>query len=419
MSLRTPLSALALVAALTAPVSGQQKVELPARDRAITLQTRDLFRVGAVEGADHETFANVMDVAFDAKGNLYVLDATAFRIVVFDAAGRFVRMIGRQGGGPGEFGLPTALAILPSGELVVNDAMKGSLQMFSPAGEYLRSVSLGEDLGRAVGRMRPGGGGVVTETMSRRRVSEGAARGNLERIQLPARSVTWLAFGDTVAARRLFNAPPREAKLNAPQRANGAVVRMSMSTAFEPSLLWTPLPAGGIAASHSEHYRIAIVDANGRPLRYLERPIEPKKVTDADRKQFMENRKNGVGMGAIGGAAVVAFSSSAGGSARTGPPASGVMRMDASDLKESDITWNDVIPVVRALGADAFGRLWIQRTAPDQGEGAIDLVDSGLRYLGTLSAQPMPRAFGPDGRVAYIERDELDVQRVVVKQLLK
>ena len=29
----------------------------------------------------------------------------------------------------------------------------------------------------------------------------------------------------------------------------------------------------------------------------------------------------------------------------------------------------------------------------------------------------MPSAFGPDGLVAFVERDELDVQTVVVKRL--
>jgi predicted nucleotidyltransferase len=49
----------------------------------------------------------------------------------------------------------------------------------------------------------------------------------------------------------------------------------------------------------------------------------------------------------------------------------------------------------------------------------IDLVDPANRYLGTLARQEMPRAFGPGGRLAYLEKDDLDVQHVVVKQLLR
>ena len=40
-------------------------------------------------------------------------------------------------------------------------------------------------------------------------------------------------------------------------------------------------------------------------------------------------------------------------------------------------------------------------------------------YLGTFAtgATAMPSAFGPEGLVAFVERDELDVQTVVVKRL--
>lgn len=400
------------------PLAAQQRVELPAKDRPLTLDARTLFQVGEVDGEEYETFGNVNDVAFDRQGNLYVLDASAYRVLVFDPKGTFIRAVGRQGGGPGEFGFPSALAILPSGELVVNDAAKGSLQVFSPAGEYLRSVTLEEDLGRAVGRMRSSGNGIITETMPVRRLMDPAQRGTGQRLQLPPRSVTWLAFGESVTGHRLFNAPPREMKLSAPQQAGGGAVRVSMSiSAFEPSLLWAPLPGGGVAALNTADYRIGISDANGKPLRYLERPIAPRKVTDADRKRFLENRRNGVG--GQGGGVAIAFAGSGSGAPGAAPraPNPGALRVNSADIKESDVNWGDVIPVVRALGVDSFGRLWVQRSNQEQTDGPIDLIDAGFRYLGTLPDQEMPRAFGPDGRLAYVVRDELDVQRVVVKQM--
>jgi len=52
--------------------------------------------------------------------------------------------------------------------------------------------------------------------------------------------------------------------------------------------------------------------------------------------------------------------------------------------------------------------------------GPIDILTSDGRYLGTYpaAATAMPAAFGPDGLIALVERDELDVPTVVVKRLV-
>lgn len=56
---------------------------------------------------------------------------------------------------------------------------------------------------------------------------------------------------------------------------------------------------------------------------------------------------------------------------------------------------------------------------PGDDDGPIDVVTVGDRYIGTYPAGAVawPGAFGPDGLVAFIERDEMDVRSVVVKRL--
>ena len=51
--------------------------------------------------------------------------------------------------------------------------------------------------------------------------------------------------------------------------------------------------------------------------------------------------------------------------------------------------------------------------------GAIDLFTADGEYRGTIAEDGprIPDAFGPDGLAAWIERDELDVPRVVVRRL--
>ena len=67
------------------------------------------------------------------------------------------------------------------------------------------------------------------------------------------------------------------------------------------------------------------------------------------------------------------------------------------------------------LVATAFSSEPIGLTAT--GPGPIDVITPEGEYLGTLPDSRMPNAFGPDGLVAYVEVDELDVPTVVVKRL--
>jgi len=78
------------------------------------------------------------------------------------------------------------------------------------------------------------------------------------------------------------------------------------------------------------------------------------------------------------------------------------------------------MPLIVGLGVDWNGRTWVKRTGPAVGEeGPLDIFGADGDYLGTVSAEgaSIPDAFGPDGLAAYIEVDELDVQRVVVRRL--
>ena len=76
--------------------------------------------------------------------------------------------------------------------------------------------------------------------------------------------------------------------------------------------------------------------------------------------------------------------------------------------------------LLRGLGTGWEGTIWVQRRGEEpDGDGPIDLLTRDGRYIGTLAtdATAMPSAFGPNGLVAFRERDELDVSRVVVKRL--
>lgn len=74
-------------------------------------------------------------------GEVWVSNAAMHRIEVFDAAGgAWRRSIGGRGRGPGQFGVPLALATTPTGNVLAVDMLGARVQVLSPQGEWLRDI---------------------------------------------------------------------------------------------------------------------------------------------------------------------------------------------------------------------------------------------------------------------------------------
>ena len=105
-------------------------------------------RIGLVEdlvlGMDatdpNQAFYRATAVDVDADGNLWVLDAGNHRVQVFSVDGDFVRSLGGEGQGPGEFERPSQMAIV-AGSVVVR-AGRRRLSLFNLDGEHLRDVQI-------------------------------------------------------------------------------------------------------------------------------------------------------------------------------------------------------------------------------------------------------------------------------------
>ncbi|MDD8025134.1 MAG: NHL repeat-containing protein [Acidobacteriota bacterium] len=145
--------------------AGLQVIHNPAGGKwgktpAVSLQP---VRVLGDVDSDDEAIAFHMpsDLAVDAQGRIYVLDSGNHRIQVFGPDGKFLKTIGRQGQGPGEFFMPNAIDFDAQGNLYVCESQAARLQAIAPDGKIAKTLKLTEG---SVGdtRVLKNGGFVMT-----------------------------------------------------------------------------------------------------------------------------------------------------------------------------------------------------------------------------------------------------------------
>ena len=98
------------------------------------LATEPALSVGLLDGPDEFLFGDIESVARDASGNLVVADEQALEIRIFDPEGGYLRSLGREGEGPGEFLNLTGAWTLADGSIVTVDYRLDRITRFDAAG---------------------------------------------------------------------------------------------------------------------------------------------------------------------------------------------------------------------------------------------------------------------------------------------
>ena len=382
----------------------------------------DLYTVGSFSGEDWETFGRVADLDFDASGNLHILDEGHYRVVVVDREGNHLRMFGSQGQGPGELSGPTSAVFLEDGRLVVYDmGFPGALEVFDQDGTFLTSTPVDPLKGMPGRLLLPLDGDrmVTTGGMKIRMAGQEEPEEPPEDEHLRDIDIFSLGGSGKEVLYRAWNLPADEVvddftATNA-QGQNVFTMGLQRQRAFRPRLHIGVLPDGRVAVVDSVGYRVKLIGADGSVSGVIQRAIAPEPVTDAI--QEAERARQIEGLTAESASSRISLM---GGLEELSGEAADQLRDQMLAMVE-DMLFPEEIPVVAGMGVDGEGRLWIARTAPGgNGDGPIDIMTPDGGYVGTLppDAPRIPDAFGPDGLMAYIETDEMDVPSVRVIRLV-
>lgn len=353
--------------------SGTVVVTNPARglwDSAATWRVVEELRIGSVDEVGPELFGQVAAVEVDPAGRLWVLEGQAQEIRVFDRDGRYVRTIGRKGGGPGEFNQPIGMAWDPSGRLWVLDPQNNRISVIDTAGTFVTSHP-------AIGGWiyNPWPGGFDTAGTFYTYVPDVGAQ---DFSMLMVRYDTAMHPLDTLRPPRY----PGEPEFFEVRSERGT---MRTGVPFGPGLEWELTTAGDFWAALTGPYELYRLSGKGDTARRVTRAFDAVSVTAEDVDSAVADLE---------------WFTSQGG------------KVDRSKIPGTK-------PALRGLFVADDGYLWAAPTTRDRADQGhvFDIFDPEGRYLGlvrlpfALSSYPPPVI--RDGMIVGVTEDELEVPFVV------
>jgi len=337
-------------------------------------QVVEEFRIGSVEGDGPEVFGRIVSFEVDPSGRIWVLESQSQQLRVFDAAGAFVRTIGRSGGGPGEFAQAVRVEPGPDGHMWVMDPSNNRLSVFDSAGVYLEGRHA---LGGFIIIPWPGRFDAQGRYYAPVPFTDGEFRIGMVRYDAA------FAPTDTLVVPR----DPVERDRFEHSMGGG---RMIAGVPFQGRLQWVLSRAGAIWCLITDQYRLFEIDPAGDTLRTITRAFDPIPVTEADREQAREDLDWFVSQGG---------------------------QVDWSRLP-------DTKPLATSFFLADDGDLWVGlATPPDSTGSRFDVFDPAGRYLGTVRV-PFPLSSSPApilrNDVLYgVTLDEMDVPFIVKARIVR
>ena len=287
-------------------------------------------------------FESVSDVVCDNDGYVYACDYRANNIKKFDSSGNFIKTIGREGQGPGEFNRPFKIAVTDE-RLFVWDQGNRRICALSPDGEFIKSstVSFNESPQQIIAL--PNGDLVIAlekvDTRERDKPQD-----YIIDIYSPDLEKKKTVYSHQIWRNKYVMKGSR--LINIPQP-------------FSPLICWDVSPTGKIIVGNPENYEIEVYDSQkGKILSFVHK-YEPIKVTDKDKEKFF---------------------------ASMGTVSEGVMKMGANESTRKNTEFPQVKPAFRRLKVDSEGNILVMSFRKNQNEESkyFDAFDSQGNYFGNV-----------------------------------
>jgi hypothetical protein len=341
---------------------------------------RETCRIGGIDAEGPEQLNEIVGLASDDLGRVYILDRQAQDIRVFTRDGLFVRTIGRSGAGPGEFQQANGLLFDRRGHLWVVDPGNGRYSMFDTAGVLIDTRPRPITSYGYVSDARFTTTGALVEHAFRYLGVSADGRPDAVPVLVRMNVDTALAVIDTIDTPRAGQNEIFEIR----REQNGRLVgMMQMLVPYSPTQQSVLDPQGAIWSGRNDEYRIWKIDFDGDSVRAVQNVVELIPVTAEERQEEIDRIREAAGEGA--------------------------RQLDFNRIPEFR-------PAYRKVLVDDLGYLWVWREAQSD-SAAFDIFDPEGQLLGVLETGNRIYEYGPievRGRMlTAVVRDELDIPSVV------
>ncbi len=404
-----------------------------------------------------DPFTRVSGLRELADGRVVVADQQEKRVQIIDFRSGSARAIGREGSGPNEWRLPNALFPLPGDSTLLHDLGNMRYLVIAPDGTPAYTFSLmdpaamermgiapggppgaagGGRSGAAAPRPAPAGDARVTRAPGGR---AGNVAGTMVMLRPPAGAdrAGRLYFQD--AGMIVENGTPRGAdsaaitRMHRETRAVDTVATIALpattvqsssaganhtvmvrpAAPFQARQIWAVAPDGRIAVVSPAPYRVEWIAPGGTIPRGPAIDYRPIRVTDADKKEFADRRRNTTAVNVEIGGGGVRVGSGGGAAVPPSPP------------PIDDADWPATKPPFGANAARVApnGHLWVLRTRPAGDRlPTYDVFDGAGRVVRRVAMPEGTAIVGFGARSVYLTRRDADdllyLQRFDVPELL-
>jgi hypothetical protein len=246
------------------------KLPNPPPGQAARIKLTEELSVGQGEDPD-QSFAEVSAFVVDDGGDILALDFKDRKVKVYDRTGKFLRLIGKPGQGPGELGLPAGIQLTPDQNLLIEDASNRALSFFKTSGEFVKSISVADKLGLVNVILDPQGGYVAREMgMAGEKVFFEIKK--YDQNLKPVFSIDKMDFAVPV--------PGSGRKLKI----------MELISVYQVDA------RGNIFYGRNSEYLIKVLGPDGKHIRSIKKEYDPVKVTQEDIDEML-NRMSGLQTG--------------------------------------------------------------------------------------------------------------------------